>query len=310
MTVTIIIPVFNRFELANRAIRSIVQQKYQDWELFVIDDCSNTAYELPDFCRYAHQPITLLRNSENLGPGLSRQRGVNLSKGEYICFLDSDDYYDPDFLFKSVEMHQQQPNIAATYTAAKYIQTGIIRAGSDCAFTNIMPTLFERLRPWPTCALVWKKKYIANWKPLRTNQDSLFELECCINNNEIAHIPEVLCHIDKDTGLNTSDLVSSKNSDIHRNHVALYAMKNRFRIVVKDTDREYLDKVIVNRLIYVSSKLAGHGLGKLIIKNSLFIFACKQRTALLLLFLAIPVLLPIKPLHKLVKSIISKLVDE
>jgi glycosyltransferase involved in cell wall biosynthesis len=305
--VSIIVPVFNRFECADRAIRSVINQTYTDWELFVVDDCSEPPYPLPDFCAGYSDRITLLRNEKNMGPGLSRQRGLDLSQGAYVCFLDSDDYFHPSFLEKSLAAHRQLPEVAGTYTVAENIDTGMIRDGSDISHTHIMPALFEHLRPWPTCAWMWKKKYLPRWQSLRTNQDSLFEIGVSAINNRIAHIPQVLCYIDKGTSENTADLVQSRASDRHRNAVARYALAKRASIKVNPSDASALSRAIVRRIVFTSGKLAGHGESGLIAKNGIKIFPLNPFLGAALVLLAIPVAFPLPYLRSRVKNILEKL---
>ena len=94
--ISIIIPLFNRFSYTNRSIDSVINQNYKFWELIIIDDYSNEEFILDKKYRELDN-IILLRNIENMGSGLSRQRGLNLAKGEYVAFLDSDDFYHEDW---------------------------------------------------------------------------------------------------------------------------------------------------------------------------------------------------------------------
>lgn len=305
--VTVIIPVFNRFAEAHRAVRSVLDQTWSNWELIIVDDASCNIYQLPDETQAYKQNISLIRNASNIGPGLSRQRGLEKAKGQYVCFLDSDDYYHPEFIKYSLEVHKKYPYIAATYTAAQYIQTGQIREGSNKSYSYIMPTLFEQRRPWPTCSLLWKTEYTATWKPLRTNQDSLFELDCCFKNNSIAHVPEVLAFIDKGTGQNSADLVKNWMSDLNRNAVGIHALKNISKIIVKDSDRKRLKKAILHRIIYVSSKLAGNGQATAILNNGLSLIKAWRIEGLILVLLSFLVLIPIPHLRDLVKKSLTYL---
>jgi glycosyltransferase involved in cell wall biosynthesis len=274
--------------------------------MFIVDDNSNEAFVLPENCKSSQQRITVLRNEQNRGPGMSRQIALDLAEGDLVCFLDSDDYYHPSFFEKCLTMHIRNPKISGTYSIAKYIQTDVIREGSDVAYDYIMPTLFEARRPWPTCGWMWKRQYISRWKPLRTNQDSLFELDCCFINNNIRHIPEVLCFIDKGTGQNTADLVKAKVSDRHRNIVALRALENRHQIKVANSEQAKLNLAIRNRVVYVSSKLAGHGYGLDVMKNGLKLFSLCWKTGVFIFLLGIPSLIPSRTIHNVVKKIISE----
>jgi glycosyltransferase involved in cell wall biosynthesis len=93
---SIILPTFNRAHFLPKAIESVLAQTFEDWELVIVDDGStdNTrevvvAYKDPRIV-YSYQ--------ENQERSTARNNGIEKAKGEYICFLDSDDYYLPEKL--------------------------------------------------------------------------------------------------------------------------------------------------------------------------------------------------------------------
>jgi glycosyltransferase involved in cell wall biosynthesis len=221
--VSIIIPFYNRFVYLERSIQSVINQTYDNWEIILIDDCSMEKFNLnPDY----GSKIMLLRNENNLGPGLSRQRGLELARGEYVCFLDSDDYWDPSFLMESVKCLELFPDSCATYTQS-LMSDGILRRRNNIedATDNIFFGVVSGLRPWATCSILWRKKYLSKWQSIRTNQDALFEMETALNNPRIIFIPKVLCVIDKGTGQNSSDLVGNVIGNINRTRVILDSVK-------------------------------------------------------------------------------------
>jgi glycosyltransferase involved in cell wall biosynthesis len=222
--ISIIIPVFNRFEYAGRAILSVLNQTYINWELFVIDDSSIDKYVLPEDCTGIKQKIILIRNESNLGPGLTRQKGQELAKGDFVCFLDSDDYWLPNFLQTSLIMHLSKPYLCATYCQS-IMTNGQLRRrnGKEDAVDDLFYGVVSGFRPWATCAIMWKKQYLAKWSDLRTNQDALFELETALSNPKIAFVPTALCVIDKDTGENAVNLVCSEKANTNRFSVLLKA---------------------------------------------------------------------------------------
>lgn len=95
---SVIMPAYNSSKTIRRSIESVINQTYTDWELLIVDDGStdithNIVEEYQnDDCkiRYVFQ--------SNKGPGIARNNGISKAYGEYICFLDSDDYWDVDFL--------------------------------------------------------------------------------------------------------------------------------------------------------------------------------------------------------------------
>lgn len=96
--VSIIIPVYNVEEYLPKCIESICSQTYLNWELILVNDGSKDASgEICD--QYAQKDARIkVVHKHNAGVSSARNRGMELAKGEYICFIDSDDYVDATFL--------------------------------------------------------------------------------------------------------------------------------------------------------------------------------------------------------------------
>ena len=93
---SIICPVYNTGRYIEKCILSIINQTYDDWELLLIDDGStDNSHEI--ISKYLNDKIKYYYQS-NSGSGIARNYGITISQGEYICFLDSDDYLDCDYL--------------------------------------------------------------------------------------------------------------------------------------------------------------------------------------------------------------------
>ncbi len=97
MLFSIIVPTFNRASFIGKAIDSVIAQTYKHWELIVIDDAS-TDYTQEVLKSYTDERIHMYVNEKNSERSASRNKGIALAKGEYICFLDSDDYFLPHHL--------------------------------------------------------------------------------------------------------------------------------------------------------------------------------------------------------------------
>ncbi|HIF9371761.1 TPA: glycosyltransferase family 2 protein [Photobacterium damselae] len=95
--VSIIMPAYNAGETILESIESVIEQTYQNWELIIIDDCSNddtiTKVNMINDAR-----VILLKNSINSGVALSRNNGIKKVTGRFIAFLDSDDLWLPEKL--------------------------------------------------------------------------------------------------------------------------------------------------------------------------------------------------------------------
>lgn len=98
MRYSIIVPVFNAGEKLHKSIGSVINQTFSDWELIAVDDGStdNSLSILTELSQ--REPRIKVYHQENAGPGAARNHAICKSHGEYITFLDADDYWDDDFL--------------------------------------------------------------------------------------------------------------------------------------------------------------------------------------------------------------------
>ncbi|MCS0534317.1 MULTISPECIES: glycosyltransferase family 2 protein [Citrobacter] len=102
-SVSIIMPAFNASPYIYESISSVLQQSYQDWHLYVIDDAStdNTVQIVSSF---NDSRITLIRLKTNSGVARARNIGIESCKGQYIAFLDSDDFWESNKLSLQVPL--------------------------------------------------------------------------------------------------------------------------------------------------------------------------------------------------------------
>ena len=99
--VSVIIPVWNPGLIIERCIKSLRAQSLREIEMIFIDDCgSDRAMDFVQEAAKSDNRIRILSNTGNIGPGPSRNKGIEAAKGEYLAFLDPDDYFDPNFLEK------------------------------------------------------------------------------------------------------------------------------------------------------------------------------------------------------------------
>lgn len=105
--ISIITPVYNAGNYIRDCIQSVQSQSYQNWELILVDDCSNDN-SVDIINEYiGDSRIKLYRNTVNRGAAVTRNRGLDVCNGEYIAFLDSDDFWSLDKLEKQVTFMQK-----------------------------------------------------------------------------------------------------------------------------------------------------------------------------------------------------------
>lgn len=125
--VSVIMPTYNRETFLPRAIESILNQTYTDFEFIIVDDGS-TDNSIQIIKEYAQKDkrIRLIRNEENKGIAYSRERGKNAARGTYIAIMDSDDISFPTRLEKQVEYLQTHKDIAVVIGLTKNQANGNI----------------------------------------------------------------------------------------------------------------------------------------------------------------------------------------
>ena len=99
MKVSVIVPVYNTEKYLKNCIDSLLKQNFEDYEIIVINDLSpGNAEEI--IKSYNDKKIVYIKNKTNKGIGYNRNLGIKKAKGEYVCFIDSDDYVKENFISK------------------------------------------------------------------------------------------------------------------------------------------------------------------------------------------------------------------
>lgn len=101
--VSIITPVYNSEKFISECINSVQSQTFQNWEHILVDDCStDQSSAMIEVCSKDDSRIKYIKLASNSGAGIARNKGIELAKGRYIAFLDSDDFWRNDKLEKQV----------------------------------------------------------------------------------------------------------------------------------------------------------------------------------------------------------------
>ena len=113
--ISVIIPTYNRADLIEETINSVLNQTYQNFEILIIDDGStdNTKAVVGSF---KNNRIRYIWQKHGGFPGLTRNNGIKVARGEYVAFLDSDDLWLPQKLDKQIDAFEKNPNILLVST--------------------------------------------------------------------------------------------------------------------------------------------------------------------------------------------------
>ena len=137
--VSIIIPVYNCEKFIEECIQSVLNQTFKDWELILIDDFSSDSSR-----NIINEYITLDPRvkayyfDENVGAGITRNKGIEISKGRFIAFLDSDDYWHKDKLRIQIDF---MIHVALKFLSSVLKKRAIVFMLSDFMDDNYEKTL-------------------------------------------------------------------------------------------------------------------------------------------------------------------------
>lgn len=121
-TVSVITPVYNCENYIGETIESALSQTYQDIEILLVDDCSKdkSAEIIKDYVTKYPDKIVYHRQEKNMGAAVARNTALDISKGRYVAFLDSDDLWYPDKIEKQLGLIEEK-GAAICYAAIEMI---------------------------------------------------------------------------------------------------------------------------------------------------------------------------------------------
>lgn len=116
--VSIIIPIYNSEKNLSECINSVLNQTYKNLEIIIVDDKS-TDRSIDIVKKIKDKRIKLIELKENSGAAIARNKGIELATGNYICFLDSDDYWYPEKIQKQLDFIKDKAFIYSEYLYLK-----------------------------------------------------------------------------------------------------------------------------------------------------------------------------------------------
>lgn len=145
--VSVIIPTFNRAETIEAAVRSVLQQTFQDFEVLVVDDAS-TDDTVARLSRIDDARLSVIEAPTNGGGARARNLGLEQAAASMVAFQDSDDFWLPTKLASQVERLQAAgPAAVATFCSFIYLsgaRTAVLPAAAEIPPAEIGRTLFRR----------------------------------------------------------------------------------------------------------------------------------------------------------------------
>lgn len=169
-TVSIVIPTFNRDKLLQETIQSVQKQTFENWEIIVVDDGSNDKTEgtMMHFSKSDSRIRYVQRNSSQKGASVCRNEGTELSRGDYVIYLDSDDLLSPTTLEYRLKAMEHYPDLDfGVFQAILFRdQPGDTRLlwNIDSEENDIDRFLALDI-PWQTTSPIWRRKALLRLGP-------------------------------------------------------------------------------------------------------------------------------------------------
>lgn len=122
--ISIVVPVYKAEKTVEKTLESIKNQTFTSWEAILVNDCSpDGSLALLEAAAAEDERFRVYTNETNSGVSYSRNRGVEMARGEWIAFLDSDDYWVSEKLEKQLALAEQYPNCGLFYTGSAFVDS-------------------------------------------------------------------------------------------------------------------------------------------------------------------------------------------
>ena len=149
--VSIVIPMYNSFHMMERNLSVLSNQKDIEIEIVIVDDCStDDSYSKAKEYAGEKPNIVVVKNDKNGGPGYSRNNGIQYTTGEYITFVDSDDYLSDDFSTTIAPLLSREYDCIIFNYENVDEKGSVLSYGKSIGGKNILPGVIE-----PRAALVY-----------------------------------------------------------------------------------------------------------------------------------------------------------
>ena len=200
---SIIMPVYNAEKVLSKSVESVLRQTVRDWELIAIDDgSSDRSKEILVNYACVDSRIKLV-SQHNSGPGAARNKGIGISSGKYIAFLDADDYWEDDYLeqvFQSsnsgtvdlifVEMVNEKED-------GTFVKLGNVSAHKNLSKKELICNQITGKLPWGMCKVIRREMIFegnSTFSDLSVGEEAIFSYEVLRKAASVAFVSKPIYH--------------------------------------------------------------------------------------------------------------------
>lgn len=246
-SISIIIPIYNKQDSITACVESVLKQNYKNLEVILIDDGSvDTSRVICEKLSKKYECVSFY-HQENKGVSVARNRGIEISKGKFICFIDPDDTIESDFLSRMIqEMKDDVDMVCCTCNAIvdnirkeQHFFTKSFDTRNDAEkkkdiFYQLMDTSFSQKQPIYTgIGVPWGKLYRSSFikkNGIRFNpelyhyEDNLFNMEVMFKCQGIVYIDECLYNYSTE---HICTVLDKYNKKIIDSYIRLYTLRKQ-----------------------------------------------------------------------------------
>lgn len=252
--ISIIVPVYNVVDYVDKCISSIVAQTYKNIEIIIVDDGSTDGSgEICD--KWAKNDIRIqVCHKKNGGLSSARNVGISRSNGDFIGFVDSDDYISDD-MYESMLKHMEDdvditacgrvyvyPNKSKMRNFKARIASDVLKMSNEVAMDELLKM---RYLDFSVCTKLFRRNLWENVKFLngRTSEDLPVSYELVKKSRKVVNIAEAKYYY-----MYREDSISHKSFELRRIDYVLF-----YRDIYKDVKRSYPQEVNLAEALYIGS---------------------------------------------------------
>ncbi len=250
--ISVIVPVYNVEKYLDQCLQSILNQDYKNLEILLIDDKStDSSLQICKQYEKKYKSIKVIQNEKNRGLSYTRNNGISYASGEYIGFLDSDDYIDPNYyssLLKTIQEAKTKIAVCDIVTVTKYQK---IR--NNCGGKNALEFINHPLAASACNKLFHKSLFQENrFEVGKTNEDLAVILPLLAKMKASYTKDTVYYYVQRDNSIQNKGINKQKLDICHATHETLKKIEREKNYeALKDA---IIYQQLINFLLYFPEK--------------------------------------------------------
>lgn len=238
--ISVIVSVYNTEKYLEKCLDSVINQTYQNLEIILVDDCSKDK-SLKIMEKYANKDkrIVIIKNEQNLGLANSRNKALDVATGDYVGFIDSDDYIYEDY-YQILASHMKESDVVVCDINLVYEKgNNLVKCGTK---NNQVINIINNGLAASACNKLFKKELFANIRYPKAiiNEDVAVILPILANAKNVKYTDEVYYnYMQRESSIQNSS-IDRKRFDIFK------TVSLAFKKIKK---KEYKEVIIFNQII-------------------------------------------------------------